>query len=129
MRTSVDDDWRRAAACTGHDPELFFPIGNSGPAAAQTEAARQVCRGCPVRLTCLEWALRERVDDGVWGGLSDEERRSLRRQRRRRDAANVREQVAAAEIERARAASRRRTQEAARTLTRYNGFADSPPTR
>lgn len=78
-------DWRAQGACRDHDPELFFPIGTTGPAAAQIEEAKAVCnRSCPVRTACLEWALETRQDAGVWGGLSeDDRRRVLRRQTRR----------------------------------------------
>jgi WhiB family redox-sensing transcriptional regulator len=76
-------NWVQQALCRDEDPELFFPIGSTGPAAVQVEAAKQVCFGCPVRLECLEWALATAQDAGVWGGFSEEERRALRRARRR----------------------------------------------
>ena len=50
-------DWRHRAACRDEDPELFFPIGNTGPALQQIEEAKAVCRTCPVIDTCLKWAL------------------------------------------------------------------------
>jgi WhiB family transcriptional regulator, redox-sensing transcriptional regulator len=75
--------WLSGAACIGEDPELFFPIGSSPPAAAQTTRAKLVCRGCPVRAECLEWSLATYQDAGVWGGLDEEERREIRRARRR----------------------------------------------
>ncbi|NUV52920.1 WhiB family transcriptional regulator [Streptomyces coelicolor] len=73
------DNWRRSAACRTEDPELFFPIGTSGPALLQTEQAKAVCRGCPVREQCLEWALETGQSIGVWGGTSETERRALKR--------------------------------------------------
>jgi WhiB family transcriptional regulator, redox-sensing transcriptional regulator len=76
-------DWLHRARCKDEDPELFFPIGTTGPAAAQTEAAKSICMRCDVRLQCLEWAMATGQDAGVWGGLSEEERRALRRARRR----------------------------------------------
>jgi WhiB family redox-sensing transcriptional regulator len=76
-------NWVQQARCRDEDPELFFPIGSTGPAAVQVEAAKAVCMTCPVRLDCLEWALATAQDSGVWGGLSEEERRALRRARRR----------------------------------------------
>lgn len=76
-------DWVHRAKCREVDPELFFPIGSTGPAAAQVESAKSVCVVCPVRLECLEWALATGQDAGVWGGLSEEERRALKRARRR----------------------------------------------
>jgi WhiB family transcriptional regulator, redox-sensing transcriptional regulator len=75
-------DWRRRAACSSSDPDLFFPIGDTGPAVEHAEAAKAVCRQCPVRLDCLEYALTSNQDAGVWGGATEEERRKLRRQRR-----------------------------------------------
>ena len=80
-------DWRHKAACLDEDPELFFPIGNTGPALLQIEEAKQVCRRCDVRDACLQWALQLGVDDGVFGGLDARERRAVRwtatRRRRR----------------------------------------------
>jgi WhiB family redox-sensing transcriptional regulator len=72
-------DWRHRAACRDEDPELFFPIGNSGPALLQIEQAKAVCRRCPVASECLTWALDTGQDSGVWGGLSEDERRALKR--------------------------------------------------
>ncbi|MFD7136303.1 WhiB family transcriptional regulator [Streptomyces sp. NPDC059894] len=73
------DDWREHAACRDEDPDLFFPIGTSGPALLQTEQAKAVCRRCPAREPCLEWALETDQTLGVWGGTSETERRALRR--------------------------------------------------
>jgi WhiB family redox-sensing transcriptional regulator len=75
----ADPDWRTDAACRDHEPELFFPIGATGPAVAQIAEAKSVCHRCPVASQCLSWALDHRCDSGVWGGLSEDERRALRR--------------------------------------------------
>jgi WhiB family transcriptional regulator, redox-sensing transcriptional regulator len=72
-------DWRHDAACLDSDPELFFPIGTTGGAVDQIEEAKDVCRRCPVAETCLQWALDTAQDAGVWGGLSEDERRALKR--------------------------------------------------
>jgi WhiB family redox-sensing transcriptional regulator len=72
-------DWRHHAICRDEDPELFFPIGDSGPALGQIEQAKGVCRRCPVTEECLKWALESGQDAGIWGGMSEEERRSLKR--------------------------------------------------
>ena len=72
-------DWRSKAACLTVDPELFFPIGNTGPAIAQVAEAKAVCRECEVVGICLQWAIDNNQDAGVWGGMSEEERRSLKR--------------------------------------------------
>jgi WhiB family redox-sensing transcriptional regulator len=65
-------DWRHRAACRDEDPELFFPIGTSGPALLQVEQAKAVCRRCTVADDCLQWALETGQDAGVWGGMSEE---------------------------------------------------------
>ncbi|MCW2645235.1 MAG: WhiB family transcriptional regulator [Pseudonocardiales bacterium] len=76
-------DWRHRAICRDEDPELFFPIGNTGPALLQIEQAKGVCRRCPVMQDCLAWALESGQDAGVWGGLSEDERRALKRRNAR----------------------------------------------
>ena len=76
-------DWRHRALCRDEDPELFFPIGTTGPALGQMEQAKTVCRRCPVTESCLDWALRSGQDSGVWGGLSEDERRALKRRQAR----------------------------------------------
>lgn len=68
------EDWRHRAACRDEDPELFFPVGTSGPVLRQITDAKAVCRRCPVAGECLEWALR-RGEVGIWGGTTEEERR------------------------------------------------------
>lgn len=76
-------DWRHAAACRDEEPELFFPIGNTGPALQQIDEAKRVCTVCDVAEPCLNWAIESGQDAGVWGGLSEDERRSLKRRRAR----------------------------------------------
>ena len=76
-------DWRHRAVCRDEDPELFFPVGTSGPAIAQIQEAKAVCARCPVSSECLEWALESGQDAGVWGGMSEDERRVLKRRRAR----------------------------------------------
>ena len=70
--------WRDRAACIGEDPELFFPEGNTGPALRQLEEAKAVCRRCEVAEMCLKWAIESGQDAGVWGGMSEDERRALK---------------------------------------------------
>ena len=78
----VDEEWKLRAACRGMDPDLWFPseIGRRHYArtvAALTERAKAVCKDCPVRWRCLDYA---RVTDqswGIWGGLTEEERARL----------------------------------------------------
>jgi WhiB family transcriptional regulator, redox-sensing transcriptional regulator len=75
-------DWLDHAACRGRDPELFFPVTDIGAARVQVEAAKKVCRRCPVQRACLSWALGNRQEAGIWGGMTEEERHRLRRRRR-----------------------------------------------
>jgi WhiB family redox-sensing transcriptional regulator len=65
--------WRGLAACRGIDLDVFFP--ERGESA---EPARQVCARCPVREQCLDYAISNGITDGIWGGLSERERRALR---------------------------------------------------
>ncbi|MBP2341076.1 WhiB family redox-sensing transcriptional regulator [Saccharothrix coeruleofusca] len=81
--SSSGTDWRHRAACRDEDPELHFPVGSSGPALLQIEDAKTVCRRCPVTADCLAWALESGQDHGVWGGLSEGERRALKRHQAR----------------------------------------------
>lgn len=81
-------DWRHKSACKSEDPELFFPVGDTGPALLQIAEAKAVCRRCPVQAQCLNWALTSGQDFGVWGGLSETERRAVR-QRNARTGARV----------------------------------------
>ena len=71
------DDWRRSAACRNTEPDLFFPVGTTGPAIDQIEAAKRVCRSCEAIEPCLDFALATNQESGVWGGTSEEERRQL----------------------------------------------------
>ena len=65
--------WRDRAACIGADPDLFFP--QRGESA---EPAREICARCSVREACLDYALRNAITHGIWGGVSERERRALR---------------------------------------------------
>ena len=68
-------DWTAQAACTTADPDELFVTG-----AAQNRA-KAVCMGCPVRAECLADALDNRVEFGVWGGMTERERRAVLRRR------------------------------------------------
>ena len=78
--SAAPDDWRDVSACRDTDPDLFFPVGTTGPAIEQIEAAKSVCNGCEAKDPCLDFALTTNQDSGIWGGTSEEERRKLRRQ-------------------------------------------------
>lgn len=71
------NEWRQEAACRDLDTAIFFPETED-----ETAAALAVCATCPVRESCLEFALVTRQEDGVWGGLTETERRRLRRRQR-----------------------------------------------
>ena len=71
-----DRGWQDYANCLGVDPDLFFPERG-----ASTREAKEVCRGCVVREDCLECALGNSEKFGIWGGMSERERRRIRRQR------------------------------------------------
>ena len=73
------EGWRDAAACHQSDASLFFPTGTTGVAVEQILAAKAVCRMCPVRDSCLEFALESNQEAGIWGGTDEDERRRLRR--------------------------------------------------
>lgn len=75
-------DWRNRAACREQDPELFFPIGDGSAAHEQILQATAVCARCPVRQQCLDFALTTEQTAGIWGGLTEAERRELHRSRR-----------------------------------------------
>ncbi|GAA3886432.1 MULTISPECIES: WhiB family transcriptional regulator [Streptomyces] len=77
-------EWLRHAACVEEDPDLFFPVGTTGPALVEAAAAKRVCRSCPVAADCLEWALDTGQTAGVWGGTDERERAALLRSRKRR---------------------------------------------
>lgn len=70
-------EWMDRAACRYANPELFFPSCGEN-----IGEAKRICATCPVRKQCLDHALRERIEHGVWGGLSERSRRELRRKRR-----------------------------------------------
>lgn len=68
----MNEPWMDEGLCTEVDPDLFFP--EKGGSASQ---AKKVCSGCPVRERCLNYALTNRIEHGVWGGLSPKRRRDL----------------------------------------------------
>jgi WhiB family transcriptional regulator, redox-sensing transcriptional regulator len=80
MTTIADTsaEWWSLAACQSADPDMFFPISGTGPALGQVARAKAVCAACSVRSRCLRYALTAGPLQGVWGGLTEEERRLLR---------------------------------------------------
>lgn len=73
----MDTNWMATGLCADQPPETFFPSDGVG-----VEVARRICAGCPVKEPCLEHALRNRIDHGVWGGTSERERRRILKRRR-----------------------------------------------
>ena len=71
--------WRDRAACRDTNPEMFFPIGTTGVAIDQIDAALRICTQCPVVDECLEFALATNQEAGVWGATTEDERRKLRK--------------------------------------------------
>jgi WhiB family redox-sensing transcriptional regulator len=74
----MSPDWRKYARCLGTDPEIFYPAEDE-----DADEAKAICAACPVREPCLEHAIVAREKQGVWGGLTERERRRLIRRRRR----------------------------------------------
>ncbi len=73
-------EWRRLAACSGQDPELFFPLGESSARDIQRiRIAKKICSECPVVQQCLADALAGKGKYGIWGGMTEAERRRLAR--------------------------------------------------
>jgi WhiB family transcriptional regulator, redox-sensing transcriptional regulator len=76
ITATEEKSWQDLANCLGVDPDLFFPERG-----ASTREAKEVCRGCVVQGECLEYALANGEKFGIWGGMSERERRRIRRQR------------------------------------------------
>lgn len=70
----MDQDWQAQARCQGLDPDQFFVRG-----ASQARRAIRICDRCTVRTDCLQYALDNRVDFGVWGGMTERQRRAYQR--------------------------------------------------
>jgi WhiB family transcriptional regulator, redox-sensing transcriptional regulator len=73
----MSTEWKADGNCRNEPPARFFPSDGVG-----VEIARRICETCPVKAPCLEYALRNKIDHGVWGGASERERRRILRQRR-----------------------------------------------
>jgi WhiB family redox-sensing transcriptional regulator len=73
----MDTTWMTDSKCRNLPPKVFFPSDGVG-----VEIARRICAECPVKAPCLEYALYNRIEHGVWGGASERERRRIARRRR-----------------------------------------------
>lgn len=80
----VELDWMRDGHCRHYPAAAFFPSDGVG-----VDQARKICADCPVKAPCLEYALAERIDHGVWGGCSERERRRILKRRRQEAAASA----------------------------------------
>jgi WhiB family transcriptional regulator, redox-sensing transcriptional regulator len=82
MKTAEDnviraaERWRVLAACRTAEPELFFPISAQGPSVTDAARAKRICASCPVRSQCLDYARATHQTYGIWGGLTEQERRA-----------------------------------------------------
>jgi WhiB family redox-sensing transcriptional regulator len=74
---TMSTDWMARGKCREMDPAFFFPSDGLG-----VQEAQRICAECPVTEECLQYALDNRIDHGVWGGRSERERRRLQRRRR-----------------------------------------------
>lgn len=72
-----DNEWMALGTCRNHAPEVFFPSDGVG-----VEIAKRICADCPVRSECLEYALENRIDHGVWGATSERQRRRILKARK-----------------------------------------------
>jgi WhiB family transcriptional regulator, redox-sensing transcriptional regulator len=75
---SADTSWMEFGTCREHSPNVFFPTDGVG-----VEVAKRICATCPVREQCLEYAVDNRIEHGVWGGTSERGRRRIAQARRR----------------------------------------------
>lgn len=73
----MDVSWMAQGNCADKDPDIFFPSDGVG-----VEIAKRLCADCPQRERCLEHALRNRIDHGVWGATSERQRRRILKARR-----------------------------------------------
>jgi len=73
----MDTNWMARGNCRDEAPARFFPSDGVG-----VDHARRICATCPVQEPCLEYALEQRIDHGVWGGASERERRRILKRRR-----------------------------------------------
>lgn len=81
----MDPNWMARGLCANQPPETFFPSDGVG-----VEVAKRICAQCPVIDPCLEYALANRIDHGVWGGCSERQRRRILKARRKQGAREAR---------------------------------------
>jgi WhiB family redox-sensing transcriptional regulator len=79
MNAQYRPEWHEHAACVGMNPDMWFPA--RGAPASETRQARAICAGCPVREQCADYAFEHGIHHGIFGGLSERQRRTMRRNR------------------------------------------------
>ena len=80
----MDNAWMARGLCSALPPTMFFPSDGVG-----VDRARKICTDCPVTEMCLDYALDQRIEHGVWGGCSERERRRILKRRRTGSATSV----------------------------------------
>lgn len=90
MTVLLSDEWWGRAACRDAEPEVFFPISATAASRDTVQRAKQICASCPVQSQCLSYALRHRQEQGIWGGMTEDERRLLSRRLARNERAATR---------------------------------------
>lgn len=84
IRLKVNEaKWMKRGACRGNPPDIWHPDDEDRNAQIAYRTARTICDACPVKEDCLEYALANNIDHGMWGGHTPRERRRIRRRRRR----------------------------------------------
>lgn len=79
----MNEDWRKDALCVGKNVHLFYPEVNVKGAIKQINAMKAICNMCPVKFECLEFAIENNEEYGIWGGMLANERKRIRRYRKR----------------------------------------------
>jgi WhiB family redox-sensing transcriptional regulator len=90
---NMSDDWRERARCADREyadivDDVFFPSGTTEQTEQEINHAKKVCKLCDVIELCAQWSLKNNIDAGIWGGLSEDERRNIRRKIRAKKANN-----------------------------------------
>ncbi len=83
----VEPTWRQDALCHGMGSDLFYPVGTTGAAVEQIAAAKSICQNCIAKLACLDFAMQNDEQYGIWGETTQQERHQLRKHRREANSA------------------------------------------
>ncbi len=88
------NQWQHLGRCRETDPDMFYPEGSGGGGPLHSKDAKRICKACPVMMQCRQWALDTDEEYGIWGGLSEAERKKIRRERARAGQTPTRRTVA-----------------------------------